>query len=294
MRKSMYKILIIFLFCILFFKRSDVSNAVLVGVDIWYKQILPSLLPFFIFSDLFVSSGIVDDLCKKIGPLFAKIFNVSKYSLFVFFISLASGSPTNAKTIKNMLDSGYILKSEAEKILCFTCFYNPFLIYSITNLYLNKTDSLKVVFIAYLTNIILGLILRFKKTEINYLVKERNTKILFVDSIKNTMMSLIGILGTIITMLVLITLVKTNNVFIDNLFNGFLEITSGIINLSVLNINYNLKLILTIIYLSIGGLSIHMQIKSILKDTINYKLFYITRILAIIISLFLLCITQIY
>ena len=98
-------------------------------------------------------------------------------------------------------------------------------------------------------------------------------------------MSLFSILGTIITMLVLVTLVKTNNLFINNLFNGFLEITSGLINLSVLNIPYKFKLILTIVYLSFGGLSIHMQIKSILKDAINYRLFYQTRILAIIISL---------
>lgn len=292
MKKIIPKILIFFLFCLLFLKKQEVNEAVLVGVNIWYKQLLPSLLPFFIFSDLFVSSGIVDDLCKKIGPLFSKIFKVSKYSLFVFFISLASGSPTNAKNIKNMMDNGYILKSEAEKMLCFTMFYNPFLIYSITSLYLSSTDSIKVIIIIYLTNILIGLILRFKKCEINNLVKNTSNKILFVDSIRNTMMSLIGILGTIITMMVIVALVKTNNVYIDNIFNGFLEITSGIISLSVLNISYNLKLVLIVVYLAFGGLSIHMQIKSILKDTVSYKLFYKTRVLAIIISIILLsCIT---
>ena len=191
-----------------------------------------------------------------------------------------------------MLDNGFIGKKEAEKILCFSMFYNPFLIYSITSLYLTKIDSLKVILITYLTNISIGLILRFKRCEINNLVKTRNNRILLVDSIKNTMMSLISILGTIITMMVIITLVKTNNIYIDNIFNGFLEITTGIINLSVLNISYYLKLMLTVLYLSFGGISIHMQIKSILKDTICYKLFYKTRILAIIISLILLtCIT---
>lgn len=291
MKKIIPKILIIFLFLTLLMNRSEVSVAALNGVNIWFNQLLPALFPFFVFSDMFVSSGIADDLCKKIGPLFAKIFNTSKYSFFIFLISLASGSPTNAKNIKNMMDNGYIFKDEAEKILCFTCFFNPFLIYSITTLYLNSNDAIKIIAITYLTNIIIGLILRFKKIKINQLVKEKINKITLVDSIKNTTMSLFSILGTIIAMMVLVALVKTNNVFINNLFNGFLEITSGLVNLSVLNISYNLKLILTVIYLAFGGLSIHMQIKSILKDTVSYKLFYQTRFLAIVISLILCYIT---
>ena len=148
------------------FKRSEVRESVLVGVNIWYTQLLPSLFPFFVFSDLFVSSGIASDLCKKIGPLFAHFFKVSKYSFFIFLISLTGGSPTNAKNIKNMLDTGYIEKSEAEKILCFTNFFNPFLIYSITTLYLKPNDTVKIIIITYLTNIIIGLILRFKKNRI--------------------------------------------------------------------------------------------------------------------------------
>jgi len=287
MKKLIPKFTIFFLFIMLLLNRSDVKLSVINGFTIWVEQLLPALFPFFVFSDMFISIGIADDLCKRIGPLFARIFNTSKYSFFIFFISLVSGSPTNAKNIKNMLDNGYILKDEAEKILCFSCFFNPFLIYSITNLYLNKTDSIKIIIITYLTNIILGLVLRFKKIKINHLVKIKENNITLISSIKNNIMSLISILGTIITMLVLSTLIKTNNLYLNNIFNGLLEITTGLINLSVLNFSYNIKLILTLIYLSFGGLSIHMQIKSILKDVVSYKLFYITRIFAIIISLLL-------
>lgn len=291
MKKIIPKIMIIFLFLTLLFNRNAVNIAVIKGFNIWLNQLLPALFPFFIFSDMFVSYGIASGFCRKIGPWFAKIFNTSKFSFFIFFISLASGCPTNAKNIKNMLDNGYIFKDEAEKILCFTCFFNPFLIYSITTLYLKHEDAIKIIMITYLTNIIIGFILKFKKIKINHLVKEKVNKITLVDSIKNTIMSLLSILGTIITMLVLVTLVKTNNIFIDNIFNGFLEITSGLINLSSLSISYSLKKILTITYLSFGGISIHTQIKSILKDAISYKLFYQTRFLSIFISFLLSYIT---
>ena len=143
MKKIIPKFTIIFLFIMLLLNRDSVKISVLNGFTIWLEQLLPALFPFFIFSDMFVASGIADDLCKRIGPTFSRIFNTSKYSFFIFFISLLSGCPTNAKNIKNMLDNGYILKDEAEKILCYTCFFNPFLIYSITTLYLNKNDAIK-------------------------------------------------------------------------------------------------------------------------------------------------------
>jgi len=292
MKKTIPKFTIIFLFILLLLNRQDVKYAILDGYNIWLNQLLPTLFPFFIFSDLFVSGGIADDICKKLGPLFAKIFNTSKYSFFIFLVSLTSGSPTNSKLIKNMLDNGYILKEEAEKILCFTCFYNPFLIYSIASLYLHSNDAIKIITITYLSNIIVGLILRYKKVKINNLVKEKKEKLTIVDSIKNSIFSLFSILGTIIAMLVLITLLKTNNLCFNNILNGFIEITSGLINLNFINIPYAFKIFLTTVYLSFGGLSIHIQIKSILKDAISYKLFYQTRMLSIIISYLLgICIT---
>lgn len=287
MKKIIPKFMIIFLFVMLLINRENVTVSVNKGFVIWQTQLLPALFPFFIFSDMFISSGIALDLCNRFGPVFAHIFKTSKYSFFIFFISLLSGCPTNAKNIKNMLDNGYILKDEAEKILCYTCFFNPFLIYSITTLYLKSVDAIKIIIIIYFTNIIIGLILRLKKVKINNLVKNHENKISLIDSIRNNIISLLSILGTIIFMLVVTTLIKTNNIIFNNLFNGFLEITTGLINLSVLNISYSLKIILTIIYLSFGGMSIHMQIKSILKDAVSYKLFYITRLLDIIISLLL-------
>ena len=54
-----------------------------------------------------------------------------------------------------------------------------------------------------------------------------------------------------------------------------------------LEINKKAKILLSVVYLSFSGLSIHTQIKSILPDT-NYKLFLKNRIYSIIISILLL------
>ena len=294
MKKNIKKILVIMGFVLLLFNRNATMDSVYSALNIWSKSILPSLFPFFIFSDLFVSVGIADELSNKFGNLFGKIFKLSKYSFFIFIMSLISGCPSNAKNIKNMMDNGYIMKSEAEKILSFTLFYNQFLIYTITNLFLKNKDCIKLIIIIYISNLLVGLIIRGRKASINNLIYKKNINISLVDSIKNAIYSLINILGTIIFMMILISLFKTDIPLINNIINGLLEITSGIISLKDINLSYNLKQILCLIYLSFGGLSIHMQIKSILKDTLNYKLFYLARLLVVLISLGLFCITQIY
>ena len=94
------------------------------------------------------------------------------------------------------------------------------------------------------------------------------------------------ILGTLIFFNIIINLIPIKNLLLKNIINGFLEITTALSSMKNINIKNNIKVILSIIYLSFGGLSIHTQIKSILPDT-NYKLFLKNRILAIFISIIL-------
>ena len=71
------------------------------------------------------------------------------------------------------------------------------------------------------------------------------------------------------------------------ILKGILEITMGLKSLSILNINDIYKVVISSMFLSFGGLSIHTQIKSILPDT-NYKLFLKNKFLSILISITLL------
>jgi len=201
----------------------------------------------------------------------------------VFFLSLFSGTPSNAKYIKDLLDNNLINIEEANKLILFTTNYNPLLIYSLLNIYLNKYISIKLIIIITLTNIIIGLIIR-NKSYSKTLLKKINKKINLPNIIKNTIDTLLMILGTLIFFNIIINLVTFNNIYINNIFNGFLEITTALNSLNIININLNIKEILSLIYLSFGGISIHMQIKSILPDT-NYKIFFKYKTYSIIISL---------
>ena len=89
-----------------------------------------------------------------------------------------------------------------------------------------------------------------------------------------------------ILMLITVIIWGLDNVLIKNILNGLLEITTGLANLKNINISINFKIILSIIYLSFGGVSIHTQIKSILPDT-NYNLFIKSRLICMLISIIL-------
>ena len=82
---------------------------------------------------------------------------------------------------------------------------------------------------------------------------------------------------------------------IQNIFNlsdisnavisGILELTQGIKYVSLLSIDMKIKGALITFFLSFGGISVHMQIMSIISDTkIKYKPFFIARIIHSIIS----------
>ena len=72
---------------------------------------------------------------------------------------------------------------------------------------------------------------------------------------------------------------------LQSIINGFLEMTQGLKYISLEPIPLKLKAVLTVMILSFGGFSVHMQIMSILSDTdIKYLPFFCSRIIASLIS----------
>ncbi len=285
--KNIFTKLIIFFFFILIFIKKDIMYYTIYSTTlIWFKNIVPNLLPMFIITSLIVSSNLIINICNLFGKIFSKIFKTSKYGVFVFVLSLFTGSPSNAKYIKDLFDNNLISPSEGNKLLLFTTNYNPLLIYSLLTLYLDNKTSIMIIIIIVLSNVIIGLInrnIKYEEIKNNYKIKSINLS----KIIKETIDTLLMILGTLIVFNIIINILPINNLLIKNIFNGLLEITTALNNIKFLNINTNFKILLSIIYLSFGGLSIHTQIKSIFPDT-NYKLFFKNKFLSILISIILL------
>ena len=87
---------VIILFYMIFFP-SDSASSALEGFSLFYKSLLPVLLPFFILSSFSVNCGIENDMGKFFG-IIPRLLGISSGE-YTYTISLLSGYPTSTKAV---------------------------------------------------------------------------------------------------------------------------------------------------------------------------------------------------
>lgn len=299
--KKRYINLIIIIICIFLLiefliNRKLIFDTVGYSLNIWITSIFPSLFPFFVISDILNSYNVVNYIPKIIKNIFKKLFNISDNSLFIFFISMLSGFPSNARNIKTLYKENKISKDEAEHLLFFTHFSNPmFILGTLIVIFLNnKNLGLLILLSHYIPNFILGILLRkYNNPKNNYNINNDNNcnnfGIIFTKSIKSSIDSLLLISGTLTVFLIISTIIiniLNLNPINSLLIKSILEITSGLKEMSTINFNNSTLVIMSSCILSFGGLSVHMQVINELTETdIKYKNFFFGRIFQTILSL---------
>ena len=265
-----------------------ISKTIITSFNIWFNNLVPSMFPMFILSDILINYNFTLYIPNKITNIISKILNISKNAVLIVLLSMVSGFPTNAVNIINSYNNNQISKNEAEHILLLNHFSNPlFILQTVGIIYLNNNKYALIILISHiLSNFIIALLFRNKNnySPNNYITKNnksQNFSNILSSSIKKTINNLLMISGTITLFLILSTLIikifNLNN-YISVLIQGILEITMSISSLSKLNINNILKVVITTMIISFGGLSIHLQVYSILDEKIKYKNYFIGRI----------------
>ena len=277
------------------FHKSLIFDTISYSLNIWVNSLIPSIFPFFVLSDLLIQYQITNYIPKKIKKTFTKLFQVSEPALTVFFLSCLSGFPSNARNTRMLYDQGLLTKEEASQTLIFTHFSNPlFVLSTIAVLFLHNEQYGYLILIShYLGNILLGILTRSSRTirGIHYtptLEKSQNFSTLFIQAIKNAINTLLLILGTLTSFLILASLLLIHlpvSSYSATLIKGILEITMGLKSLSSLPLSDCYKVVISTIFISFGGLSVHLQVLSQLVDTdISYHPFFIARIFHAILS----------
>lgn len=279
-----------------------VLNVTQFSIEIWKSNIFPSLFPFFVLSELLIHYGFVELVSELFRNIMYKLFRINGYASFVFIMSIISGFPSSAKYTRELYINGKLNKEEASKLLTFTHFSNPlFILGTVSISFLkNKDVGILILLCHYIVNIVIGLLFRnyapskleYKKISIkNAILMMHKKRIanatsfgkLISTTILNTLQTLLIILGTVTIFLIITTIIDKNlylNQYYQSIINGAIEMTQGLKYVSLLEIPLKLKSILTVMILSFGGLSVHMQILSILSDTdIKYLPFLTARLL---------------
>ncbi|MBR5369821.1 MAG: hypothetical protein IK137_00795 [Bacilli bacterium] len=253
---------------------------------LFYTKLFPVSLIFFIFSTLLIEYKILD------------IIPININSIYIYLLSLISGFPSGSKYIRELLDNNYISHEEASSLILFSHFPNPLFILGSINLIINnKTICFKILLSIILSNFIILLFTKkYKKKHHNTLYPNNFSKIL-KKSIYTSIKTILLIYGTSIFFYLISSIITkyiSFNPYLYILISGIFDLTKGVFSTSIIN-NTIIKSLFILIFISFGSISIHIQVKSILEDTLLYKSFIKGRIIGTILTIiiFLLLISPI-
>lgn len=285
-------------------------NSASKGLSTWFNIVIPSLLPFFIVSEVLIGMGFVNFVGKLLEPIMKLVFNVPGVGAFSFSMSLISGYPIGAKIVSNLRQKKIISKVEAERMLCFSSTSGPLFMLGAVSVGMLNNPSLAplIIYPHYLGAITLGFIFRFyKKGNKNILIqnetflpiltkdkKNYSIGLILSNSIKNSMNTIILIGGFMIFYSVLTELLFISSFFNSaiNLINniiptkinieilkgfiaGMLELTTGCKHISTIKMDLIYKILIINFLIGWSGFSIHSQALSFINNTDINSFLYI-------------------
>lgn len=133
------------------------------GLKTWWNIVFPSLLPFFIASELLLSFGFVNFLGVLLEPVMRPVFNVPGAGSLVVAIGFTSGYPIGSMLTARLRSEGLCTRTEAERLISFTNNSSPlFMLVAVAvGMFNNPKVGLVIAGAHYLGNLTLGLLLRF-------------------------------------------------------------------------------------------------------------------------------------
>lgn len=105
-------------YCILTRSRLSLQYA-FTGLELWYNNMIPTLLPFMILSGTLIRMGLTEGFVTIVYPLINPLFRVSRNACYVITMGFLCGFPMGAKCVNDMYVHGKISLREAEWLLSF-------------------------------------------------------------------------------------------------------------------------------------------------------------------------------
>ena len=319
-KKNFFSILILlFTICLIMFSSSNFIAAK-TGLSLWATSVVPSLFPFFVATELLVNTNIPYILGKLLNNIMLPMFNVHGEGSFAFIMGIISGYPTGAKIACDFQEKNILPKEECERLLSFTNNSGPLFIIGTVgiSMFRNSTIGLLLFITHLLSCLTVGFIFRFwkKNLSFNKTIKLNSYKVANVnlsnlgeiisDSIYQSISTIMMIGGFIVLFSVIISIFKYSKLlsavtfcispclkpigipstFVAPFLTGIIEITNGIALISNIHIKaISINIILTSFLLGLGGISIFLQVYSIVSKTdLSIKPYIIGKILQALFS----------
>ena len=146
--------------CILTHSRLSLYYA-FTGLELWYNNMIPTLLPFMILSGTLIRMGLTEGFVTIAYPVVNPFFRVSRNVCYVIVMGFLCGFPMGAKCVNDMYFHGKISHREAEWLLTFCNNIGPVYFVSFAFPLTGYTKILPCVLGMYGLPLLYGLILRY-------------------------------------------------------------------------------------------------------------------------------------
>ena len=87
------------------------------GLMLWFINVLPTLLPFIIVSNLMIRLNITGKISGLLYPVIGKLFRVSPSGCYPILIGFLSGLPMGAKVVADLASEKKIDRKESHFLL---------------------------------------------------------------------------------------------------------------------------------------------------------------------------------
>lgn len=297
-------VFLLFAFCLLIFSKNNLP-AVKTGLTLWATSVVPSLFPFFVATELLMHTNIVSYFGVFLNRFMKPLFNIDGKGSFALIMGIISGYPVGAKIASNFRKNNVCSKEECERLLSFTNNSGPLFI--IGTIGISMFGSSTIGILLFITHILacitVGIIFRFWKYKTSNIIKDykinnynskyknvciSNLGEILSESITSSISTILMIGGFIVIFSSIISIINASgildmcsllfspifnffnidSIFIQGIFTGLLEVTNGINTISHITIKkISINVIFTAFLLGFGGISILLQIWSIISKT---------------------------
>jgi sporulation integral membrane protein YlbJ len=279
------------------------------GFEICFGTLVPSLFPFVFFASFIINSRAANILGKIFAKISEKIFFLPPETAPVIFLSMIGGYPVGAKGISELFEKKIINSKQAERMLKFCVNAGPAFILGVIGNNLIKNLRIAGIILAsqIISALIIAIILAFLEKDNNKNYKNNNLKIkkicfseALINSCESASSAIINMCFLVIIFNILYIFLYSLQIiyFCDILLSGlglpqeiskcFFQIILEVTKSCQMISNYGVFPQLLAFATSWGGLCVHFQVFSILKNLkINYLNFFVFRFLNALLSSFL-------
>ena len=278
-RKAVLSAVFFLLFFMFFFPELTLE-ASREGLLLWFRTLLPTLLPFIILSNFLIGFNCIEKILNPFRRIWSFFFGLSPYGAYVLILGILCGYPMGAKLTADLYRQGSLSLKESKYLLTFSSNASPMFIctYLVLECIGDKKQMLPVLLLLYLANYLCSIFFRIyyqigfsekklhKKTE----TSSYSPGTLIDVSIMNGFETITKLCGYILLFSIA---AKAANRFLSwmplgkYLLVGALEISTGLFQISQSALSFPWKFSLLLSFTAFGGICVLFQSKGVLSKS---------------------------